>query len=154
MSQRRNIPGERNSMPHTDGSMQDASWESSSLPRRSEGGSFRRTAVPTSAGRASGELEGSTLGSSSRDGEQRAPGQRRINSSSGFLLDSLPRSTSLRIGSHRSRPSQSSTEKRSVPDGDIVVSKKRSRFPWSRHKDSASETGRATSVTTSKKSAR
>lgn len=135
-------------MPHTDGSTQDASQESLSLPRRSDGGSFRRPAVPTSDGRASGELEGSTLGSSSRDGERRTPGQRRTQSSSGFLLDSLPRSTSLRIGSHRSRPSEPSTEKRSVPDGDIVVPKKRSRFPWSRHKDSASETARATSEST------
>lgn len=124
------------------------SQESRSFPRRSDGGSLRRPAVPTSDGRASGELEGSTLGSSSRDGERRTPGQRRTQSSSGFLLDSLPRSTSLRIGSHRSRPSEPAIEKRSVPDGNIVVPKKRSRFPWSRHKDSAPETARATSEST------
>jgi len=92
-----------------------------------------------SDGRRSGELEGSTLGSSSRDGDRRTPGQRRTQSSGGFMLDSLPRSKSLRIPSHRSRPSEPPTEKRSVPEPDVVVAKKRSRFPWSRHKNTASE---------------
>ncbi|OOQ84889.1 hypothetical protein PEBR_28701 [Penicillium brasilianum] len=145
MSQRRNTPSERNSMPATDENSPDASQEIRSLPQRSDAGSSRRPAVPTSDGRASGELEGSTLGSSSREGERRTPGQRRTQSSSGFLLDSLPRSSSLRIGSHRARPSEPPTEKRSAPDSDIVVSKKRSRFPWSRHKTSASESARAVS---------
>ena len=92
-----------------------------------------------SDGRRSGELEGSTLGSSSRDGDRRTPAQRRTQSSGGFMLDSLPRSKSLRIPSHRPRPSEPPTEKPNVPEPDIVVSKKRSRFPWSRHKNTASE---------------
>lgn len=90
-------------------------------------------------GRPSGELEGSTLGSGSRDGDRRTPAQRRNQSSGGFLLDSLPRSKSLRIPTHHARSSESPTEKRSVPEPDIVVAKKRSRFPWSRHKNSPSE---------------
>lgn len=130
-------------MPPADGNNDDVSQESRSLPRRSDGSSFRRP-VSTRDGRASGELEGSTLGSSSREGDRRTPGQRRSQSSSGFLLDPLPRSRSLRIGSHRSRPSEPAIPKRSDPDGDIVVPKKRSRFPWSRHKTSASETTQVT----------
>ncbi|KAJ6017857.1 hypothetical protein N7451_001236 [Penicillium sp. IBT 35674x] len=106
--------------------------------QRSNGGSFGRRAIPPSDGRASGELEGSTLGSSSRDGDRRTPNQRRSQSSGGFLLDSLPRSNSIRISSHRSRPSDAPIERNS-PDPGIVVPKKRSRFPWNRHKNSASE---------------
>lgn len=102
-----------------------------------------------SDGRPSGELEGSTLGSSSRDGDRRTPGQRRTPSSGGFLLDSLPRSKSLRIPSHRSRQSESPAEKRTVPEPDIVVPKKRSRFPWSRHKHSPSESTAAAAAGTS-----
>ncbi|KAJ5731258.1 uncharacterized protein N7483_005766 [Penicillium malachiteum] len=108
-------------------------------PHRSEGTSFRRAAAPTSDGRVSGELEGSTLGSSSRDGDRRTPNPRRTQSSGGFLLDSLPRASSIRIGSLRSRPSERPSEKRNTPEPDIVVHKKRSRLPWSRHKTSASE---------------
>lgn len=128
-------------MPPTDGNNHDVSQESRSLPRRSDGSSSRRP-VPTRDGRASGELEGSTLGSSSREGDRRTPGQRRTQSSSGFLLDTLPRSRSLRLGSHRSRPSEPAI---GAPDGEIVVPKRRSRFPWSRHKASASETTQVTS---------
>ncbi|CAI7578543.1 unnamed protein product [Penicillium manginii] len=109
----------------------------------SDGGSYRRRGVAVSDGRPSGELEGSTLGSGSRDGDRRTPAQRRTQSSGGFLLDSLPRSKSLRIPSHHARSSESPTEKRSVPEPDIVVAKKRSRFPWSRHKNSPSEPANA-----------
>lgn len=110
---------------------------------RSHGGSYRRTGstILQSDGRDSGELEGSTLGSDSRDGERRTPGQRRTQSSSGFLVDSysLPRARSPGIISHRPGPSEPAPEKRSVPEGDIAVPKKRSRFPWNRHKNTTSE---------------
>ncbi|GES62493.1 mitochondrion protein [Aspergillus terreus] len=87
--------------------------------------------------RASGELEGSTLGSSSRDGD-RSRTSRRTQSSGGFLLDStfLPRSKSLRQSDERPRRSDSDRKvKRERPDSEIVVPKKRSRFPWSRRKE-------------------
>ncbi|KAG2420789.1 hypothetical protein HFD88_000403 [Aspergillus terreus] len=92
--------------------------------------------------RASGELEGSTLGSSSRDGD-RSRTSRRTQSSGGFLLDStfLPRSKSLRQSDERPRRSDSDRKvKRERPDSEIVVPKKRSRFPWSRRKE-AKEVG-------------
>jgi hypothetical protein len=98
-------------------------------------------------GRASGELEGSTLGSSSRDGDRRTQAQRRTPSSGGFLLDSLPRPKSTRVGLHRPSPSKAAQEKRSVPEPDIVVPKKRSRFPWSRHKHNDSEPSKADEFT-------
>lgn len=129
-------------MPSIHEQPRDTPSGSRSPLHRSDGGSSRRaaaTAVPLSDGRASGELEGSTLGSSSREGERRVQGHRRVQSSSEFLLDSLPRSKSSRITSHRSRPSEPPTEKHGAPEPDIVVSKKRSRFPWKRHKHSAAE---------------
>lgn len=112
-------------------------------------GSFGRRAILPSDGRASGELEGSTLGSSSRDGDRRTPNQRRSQSSGGFLLDSLPRSNSIRNNSHRSQASDAPFERRNSPDPDIVVPKKRSRFPWNRHKNSASESAAAATKPTS-----
>lgn len=92
-------------------------------------------------GRGSGELEGSTLGSSSREGDRKAPFHRMTHSSSSFLLDSsiLPRSKTSRITSHRSRPSEPPTDKRTAHDPDIVVPKRRSRFPWAHRKSSASD---------------
>ena len=96
-----------------------------------------------SEGRESGELEGSTLGSSSRDGDKGGRGSRRTHSSGGFLLDSsfLSRSSSLRHSYHRAHDSESERrEKRETPpDSEIVVPKKRSRFPWSRQKGSTKE---------------
>ena len=92
--------------------------------------------------RMSGSLEGSTLGSSSRDGDRggQGRGQRRTPSSGGFLLDSsfMPRSKSLRTGYHRPRRSEperkeKEREKRAAPESEITVPKKK-RFPWSRHK--------------------
>ncbi|KAJ5572013.1 hypothetical protein N7535_005673 [Penicillium sp. DV-2018c] len=92
-----------------------------------------------SDGRASGELEGSTLGSISLERDQRTPGHRATRSSSGFLLDSLPRPRSTRPILHRPQPSESAKEKRNVPEPDINVHKKRSRLPWKRHKQKLSE---------------
>ncbi|KAJ5996361.1 hypothetical protein N7499_007323 [Penicillium canescens] len=139
MSQRPNEPPARSSMPPNNHRPRDRSEGPSSPLLRSEGGSFRQSTPHVNDARASGELEGSTLGSSSREGDRRARGQRRTQSSSGFLLDSLPRSKSTRVSLHRPRPSDPPAEKRNVPEPDIVVPKKRSRFPWSRHKQHASE---------------
>lgn len=85
----------------------------------------------------SGSLEGSTLGSSSRDGDRGPRGQRRTPSSGGFLLDSsvLPRSKTMKTSHHRPRRSEPDRrEKRAAQEPEIKVPKKRSRFPWSRHK--------------------
>lgn len=90
-------------------------------------------------GRASGELEGSTLGSSSRDGDRARRSQRRTASSSSFLVDSsfLSKSKSIRTSSHRPRLLESHrNEKRGAPESDIATPKKRSRFPWSRNRES------------------
>ncbi|CAL5873733.1 uncharacterized protein PFLUO_LOCUS8015 [Penicillium psychrofluorescens] len=93
--------------------------------------------------RESGALEGSTLGSSSREGDRRrVSGQHRTQNSGSFLLDSalLPRSQSARVSSYRPVPKEPRAEKHhTAPDDDIVVPKKRSRFPWSRNKHSSSE---------------
>jgi len=131
-------------MPPTDEHRDISSGSRSSL-HRYDVDSLRRPAgtASTRGGRASGELEGSTLGSSSRDSERRATGPRRCQSSGGFLLEALPRSNSSRISSHRQRPSETPIEKRKAPEVDIVLPKKRSRFPWSRHKDTASESASA-----------
>ncbi|KAK1142808.1 hypothetical protein N8T08_007242 [Aspergillus melleus] len=108
----------------------------------SNDGSDRRQGLQMNEGRESGELEGSTLTSSSRDADKGSRAQRRVQSSSGFLLDSsfLPRSKSLRNSYHLSRRSEPDRkEKRGVPDNDTVKSKKRSRFPWNRQKDASNE---------------
>ncbi|PWY86098.1 mitochondrion protein [Aspergillus heteromorphus CBS 117.55] len=117
---------ERQSEPHTS-------------PNNSHDASDRRKGLQMNEGRASGELEGSTLGSSSRDGDKGGRPQRRTPSSGGFLVDSsfLPRSTSLRTSHYLPRRSDPDRkEKREAPEPDLVLPKKRSRFPWSRHKDS------------------
>lgn len=126
-------------MSQANGRPQDRSSGTVSPLLRSDGGSSRQTTPRKNDGRASAELEGTTLGSSSRDGDRKTPGQRRTQSSGGFLLDSFPRPRSTRVSLHRPRPSEPPQEKRSVPEPDIVVPKKRSRFPWSRHKHHASE---------------
>ncbi|GFF28264.1 hypothetical protein IFM46972_02301 [Aspergillus udagawae] len=90
-------------------------------------------------GRGSGELEGSTLGSSSRDGDRARRSQRRTPSSSSFLVDSsfLPKSRNIWTSSHRPQRSESHrNEKRGAPESDIATPKKRSRFPWSRNRES------------------
>ncbi|KAJ5108996.1 hypothetical protein N7456_005671 [Penicillium angulare] len=139
MSQRASQPPARESRSPADDQHHDTSKDRQSPYTRSDGGSFRRTAMSMSGSRASGELEGSTLGSSSRDGDRRTPNQRRTPSSGGFLLDSLPRSNSTRITSHRSRPSEPLPEQHTTPEPNLPVHKKRSRLPWIRHKNSASE---------------
>ncbi|KAE8152856.1 mitochondrial inner membrane protein-domain-containing protein [Aspergillus avenaceus] len=101
----------------------------------------RHRSLQMTEGRESGELEGSTLGSSSRDGEKGARPSRRTHGSGGFLLDTafLPRSSSLKHTYHRARQSEpEQKEKRGIPpDAEIVMPKKRSRFPWSRHKETS-----------------
>ncbi|KKK23803.1 hypothetical protein P175DRAFT_0501382 [Aspergillus ochraceoroseus IBT 24754] len=93
--------------------------------------------------RAGRELEGTAaLGSSSHDGDRGSRSQRRTHSSSGFLVDSsfLPRSRSLRSSYHRPRHSDSDygNNKRGAPEVNTPP-KKRSRFPWSRQKESPKE---------------
>ncbi|PKY06010.1 hypothetical protein P168DRAFT_289405 [Aspergillus campestris IBT 28561] len=95
-----------------------------------------------SEARASGELEGSTLGSSSRDGEKEGRAHRRTHNPSGFLVDSsfIPRSKSLRLGHHRPRHSEPDRkEKRRAPEPEpeteATGQKRRSRFSWIRHKE-------------------
>ncbi|KAJ5747889.1 uncharacterized protein N7511_009585 [Penicillium nucicola] len=139
MSQRPNEPATRSSMPPNNERPRDSPDGHSSPSRRYDGDSFRQSTPHMNDARASGELEGSTLGSSSREGERKTPGQRRTQSSSGFLLDSFPRSKNTRVSLHRPRPSEPPADKRSVPEPEIVVPKKRSRFPWNRHKHHASE---------------
>ncbi|KAJ5308980.1 hypothetical protein PENANT_c020G08354 [Penicillium antarcticum] len=148
MSQRPNEPPARSSMPPNNGRLRDRPDGHYSPLLRSDGGSSRQSTPHVNEARASGELEGSTLGSSSREGERRKPGQRRTQSPSGFLVDSLPRSKGTRVSLHRPRPSEPPAERRSVPESDIVVPKKRSRFPWSRHKNHEAETVAVDSVPT------
>lgn len=122
------------------------------LPRHCEtdGETNRPNDTQMNEGRVSGEqLEGSTLGSSSRDGERGARGQRRTQNSSSFLLDSafIPRSKSLRASQHRPRRSEPDRgrEKRGPPEVEHTGSRKKGRFPWSRHRHfveaSSSEVG-------------
>ncbi|KAJ5373929.1 hypothetical protein N7517_005935 [Penicillium concentricum] len=139
MSQRPNQSPVRSSVSPANIRPRDRSSGTESPLLRSDPGSFRQTPPRKSDGRPSGELEGSTLGSGSRDGDRRTPGQRRTPSSGGFLLDSLPRARSTRVSLNRLRPSEPPQEKRSVPEPDIVVPKKRSRFSWSRHKHHTAE---------------
>ena len=139
MSQRPNEPPTRSSMSPANERARERSSGHTPPLIRSDGGSFHQTTPQMNDGRASGELEGSTLGSGSRDGDRRTQAQRRTQSSGGFLLDSLPRPKSTRISLHRPRPSEPAQEKRSVPEPDIVVPKKRSRFPWNRNKRNESE---------------
>ncbi|RJE22820.1 hypothetical protein PHISCL_04839 [Aspergillus sclerotialis] len=111
-------------------------------PSNLNGGLDHRKDIQMAEDRMSGSLEGSTLGSSSRDGDRggQGRGQRRTPSSGGFLLDSsfMPRSKSLRTGYHRPRRSEpdrreKEREKRAAPESEITVPKKKS-FPWSWHK--------------------
>lgn len=94
-------------------------------------------------GRGSGELEGSTLGSSSRDGERGSRGgQRNTQGSSSFLLGSsfVPRSKTVKTDrqqqNHRPRrPEDDGRGKRGTPEAENLGStKKKSRFSWGRHK--------------------
>ncbi|KAJ5333541.1 uncharacterized protein N7506_007324 [Penicillium brevicompactum] len=137
MSQQPNEPPTRSSTSYE--GTQNRSLGNSSPYLRSDGDTGQPTTPQTNDGRPSGELEGTTLGSGSRDGDRRTQTQRRAQSSGGFLLDSFPSSRGSRMSLHRPRPSEPAQEKRRVPEPEIVVPKKRSRFPWSRHKHNASE---------------
>lgn len=122
------------------GSHTDSPAERSPNYPKLNGSAERRGEIQMTEDRMSGSLEGSTLGSSSRDGDKGPRGQRRTPSSGGFLLDSsfMPRPKSLRISHHRPRRSEPDRrEKRVSQEPDINVPKKRSRFPWSRHKHPA-----------------
>lgn len=122
----------------------DSSYASTpSRQREADGGADRRKDTQMNEGRASGELEGSTLGSSSRDGEREGTrGQRRTGSSS-FLLDSsfLHKSKSLKASQHQRprRPEPDRKEKRKPPEVENNGSRKKSRFPWSRYRQSLEE---------------
>ncbi|OJK03852.1 hypothetical protein ASPACDRAFT_111967 [Aspergillus aculeatus ATCC 16872] len=101
---------------------------------------FRLKEPQMNEGRASGELEGSTLGSSSRDGDKTSRGaQRRTHGPGGFFVDSsfLPGSKSLKSSHHQflRRSGSNRKEKREASEPGPEVSKKRSRFPWSRQKE-------------------
>ena len=109
--------------------------------RETDGGTHRRKDTEMDEGRVSRELEGSTLGSSSRDGERGARAQRRMQSSS-FMLDSafIPKSKGLRAShQQRHRPRRSEPdhrEKRGASETENTGSRKKSRFPWNRQKRS------------------
>ncbi|KAA8649037.1 hypothetical protein EYZ11_007451 [Aspergillus tanneri] len=121
--------------------MRSATWQPT-LQFESNDRSDKRRGIQTKDGRGS-SLEGSTLSGSSRDADRGGRAQRRVHSSGGFLVDSsfLPKSISLRTSHHQARRSEpDQREKRGAPESDITVSKKRSRFPWSRQKETAKET--------------
>jgi len=122
--------------------------------READGGAGRQKDTQMNEGRASGELEGSTLGSSSRDGERGGTrGQRRMGSSS-FLLDSsfLHKSKSLRASQHqhprRSEPDRK--DKRKPAEVENNGSRKKSRLPWSRYRQSLGESLSETADTSSR----
>lgn len=110
---------------------------SSDRHNRAQGGSLRKGASPNDGRTGWDTDQGRTVSHS-----------RRTQSSSGFLLDSLPRSGSTRITSdHRARPSESPSDKR-LAEAELSVPKKRSRLPWSRHKVSASESSSGAQAST------
>ncbi|KAF7712327.1 Uncharacterized protein PECH_003568 [Penicillium ucsense] len=78
------------SMPSTDHVVRKRSRESESRTQRSDSASYKRAAESSSAGRASGELEGSTLESSSREGDRRTKFRRSRQTPNSFLVDYLP----------------------------------------------------------------
>ena len=114
--------------------------------READGGTGpRKNPMIEGNGRMSGELEGSTLGNSSRDSERGSRiGQRKMQGSSSFLLDSSfgSRSKTLKGGQHRhqhhhpGRSENERTEKRVPPEIDNADSRKKSRFSWRRKKPS------------------
>lgn len=78
-----------------------------------------------------------SVGGSSRDEERGTRNPRRTASSGGFLVDSfIPRSKSLRTsGQHHNRSEDDRRGKRGTVESESA-SKKRSRFRWSRHRES------------------
>ncbi|KAJ9264512.1 hypothetical protein DTO195F2_2329 [Paecilomyces variotii] len=110
-----------------------------------------RDSMQMDDGRKSGELEGSTLGSSSREGERRKR-HRQSQRSGGFLLDTpfIPSSKLLRSTpqrEHQQQPQPTGAVKREAPEPEIVVPKRKSRRPWHRHKHSVGSSPLATAVT-------
>lgn len=152
MSQLASDPDQPRSTPILDEKQSESFTRKSWLQLKANGGIERPADIPMNESRASGELEGSTLGSSSRDGDARSREQRRTHSSNGFLLDSalLPRTKSLRTSHHRPRRPEpvTSEKRRAAPEPDPVLPKKKSRFPWSRHKHSATESSAPVSAAT------
>ncbi|KAL4910953.1 hypothetical protein BDW74DRAFT_142131 [Aspergillus multicolor] len=81
-----------------------------------------------------------SFGGSSRDEERGSRSQRRTASSGGFLVDSfLPRSRSLRTSAHASRRSEADYRGKLGKPETESTPKKRSRFRWSRKRESAKE---------------
>ncbi|BCS24105.1 uncharacterized protein APUU_40549A [Aspergillus puulaauensis] len=81
-----------------------------------------------------------SVGGSSRDEERGTRNPRRTASSGGFLVDSfIPRSKSLRTsGQHHNLSETDHRRKRGTPEAESAP-KKRSRFRWSRHRESTKE---------------
>ena len=102
-----------------------------------------------SGSRMSGELDSSTVGNGSLEGDRtrRQVHHKRGRSSSGFLLDSnlLPRRGSLRPQELESP----SSRKRHAPDPLSAVSNKKSPYPWSHHEHTAEAPSPFTTATSS-----
>ncbi|KAL4954766.1 hypothetical protein BDW69DRAFT_135168 [Aspergillus filifer] len=84
-----------------------------------------------------------SLGGSSRDDERGSGSrrQRRTASSSGFLVDSIiPRSKSLRTSSQQTRPQETEHPVKRGGSEATAAPSKRSRFRWSRHRESTKDT--------------
>ncbi|KAL4966266.1 uncharacterized protein BDV14DRAFT_46693 [Aspergillus stella-maris] len=84
-----------------------------------------------------------SLGGSSRDDERGSGSrrQRRTASSSGFLVDSfIPRSKSLRTSSQQIRPQETEHQVKRGASEATAAPRKRSRFRWSRHRESTKDT--------------
>ncbi|KAL3465531.1 hypothetical protein BJX64DRAFT_252598 [Aspergillus heterothallicus] len=76
-------------------------------------------------------------GGSSRGDERGTKAQRRTASSSGFLVDSfLPRSKNFRSSNHQPRLSESDHRSKHITSEIEPAPKKRSRFHWSRQRES------------------
>ncbi|KAI9370316.1 hypothetical protein BJX61DRAFT_100757 [Aspergillus egyptiacus] len=81
-----------------------------------------------------------SLGGNSHDEERGNTSQRRTLSSSGFLVDSfIPRSKSLRTSNQQTRRSELDHRWKRPTSEAEAAPKKRSRFPWGRHRESAKE---------------
>ncbi|KAL2823641.1 hypothetical protein BDW59DRAFT_148417 [Aspergillus cavernicola] len=81
-----------------------------------------------------------SLGGSSRVEERGSRSQRRTHSSSGFIVDSfLPRSKSFRTSTQHSRRAEPDPQGKRETSETETAPKKRSRFPWSRHREFAKE---------------
>ncbi|KAL1886476.1 hypothetical protein Plec18167_000407 [Paecilomyces lecythidis] len=130
-----------------------SSHASPSDPRQSTNyaASEPRTSMQMDDDRRSGELEGSTLDSSSREGEKGSQRHRHGHNSGGFLLDTpFISSSKILRSTHQRQQHQSEATgavKREAPEPEIVVPKRKSRRPWHRHKHSVGSSPLATAVT-------